>query len=248
MILSENILIGTSGWHYKHWRDSFYGKNLNKEEWLAYYAKQFSTVEINNSFYRLPDQETLSKWRECVPAEFVFSVKASRYITHMKKLKEVQEALDSFLRRIEEIGEKLGPVIFQLPPRWRCNRERLAAFLKLLSGDFRYAFEFRHDSWWDEAVYQLLSEYNIAFCIYQLDRRMSPKKRTADFVYVRLHGPDAAYQGSYDEQTLAGWAGTFLNYSKDCRQIFCYFDNDQYGYAVRNAHQLKKILTDLDHS
>jgi len=215
---------------------------VKKREWLNFYARHLPSVEINSSFYKLPDAQTLQAWRNNVPADFVFSVKASRYITHMKKLKEPREALNTFLHRIEILGEKLGVVIFQLPPFWRCNYDRLAAFLNLLSADFRYAFEFRHDSWWNETVYELLSHSNIAFCIFELNKRMSPIKRTADFVYVRLHGPGPAYQGCYDRKILAGWAGTFSAFSGDSRQIYCYFDNDQKGFAVRNALQLQSMV------
>jgi uncharacterized protein YecE (DUF72 family) len=240
---ARKIKIGTSGWHYQHWREVFYEKELKKEEWLCFYACHLHTVEINNSFYQLPEVQTLRAWKNSVPDDFIFSVKASRYITHMKKLKKPREALRTFMHRIEILENKLGAVIFQLPPFWKCNYDRLAAFLKLLSSDFRYAFEFRHVSWWNEKVYELLSRYNIAFCIFELNRQLSPKKRTADFVYVRLHGPGAAYQGSYDTQTLAGWAGTFSAFSRDDRQIYCYFDNDQKGFAIQNALQLQSMIS-----
>jgi len=240
---AENkILIGTSGWNYKHWQGPFYDKDLKQENWLDYYSKKFSTVEINNSFYNLPERKTLQLWKETTPSGFIFSVKASRYITHMKKLNEPEDALNRFLKRITVLDEKLGPVLFQLPPKWHINRERLADFLKLLSKDFRYVFEFRDETWWDESIYQLLEKHNAAFCIYDLNRRLSPKKVTTDFVYVRLHGPEDAYQGLYDKQTLSGWAGSFSAYTDNVTKIYCYFDNDQKGYAAQNALQLQDMI------
>ncbi len=238
------IRIGTSGWNYKHWRGTFYKKELKQKDWLKYYSGQLSTVEINNSFYNLPEKETLKEWKETVPAGFIFAIKASRYITHMKKLNEPVDALKRFFDRITALDNKLGPVLFQLPPKWKINTERLSAFLKLLSRDFRYVFEFRDDTWWDEAVYQLLAGHNAAFCIYELDGRLTPKKNTADFAYVRLHGPEGPYLGKYDNQTLSGWAGSFTAFLNNCNQVYCYFDNDQEGFAAENAVQLDRMLHD----
>lgn len=238
------IRIGTSGWNYKHWQDTFYNKDLKQKDWLKYYAGQLSTVEINNSFYNLPEKETLKEWKETVPADFIFAIKASRYITHMKKLNEPVDALKKFFDRITALDDKLGPVLFQLPPRWKINTKRLSAFLKFLSRDFRYVFEFRDESWWDESVYQLLADHNASFCIYELDGRLSPKKITADFGYVRLHGPEGPYQGKYDKQTLSGWAGSFTAFLNHCKQIYCYFDNDEKGFAAENAIQLDRMLRD----
>lgn len=242
MKLHENIFIGTSGWNYKHWQGVFYREDLKQEKWLEYYSQKLSTVEINNSFYNLPEESTFKKWKETAPAGFTFSVKASRYITHMKKLNEPKEALNRFLKRITALDDKLGPVLFQLPPRWKINTDRLAGFLDLLSQDFRYVFEFRDESWWDESVYGLLQDHNAAFCIFDLNRRLSPKKITSDFVYIRLHGPEDAYQGKYNVQSLAGWAGSFSTYIKDKKRVYCYFDNDQKGYAVENAIQLQNMI------
>jgi uncharacterized protein YecE (DUF72 family) len=236
------ILVGTSGWSYGHWRGAFYPPALPETDWLGYYAERFASVEINNTFYRLPEQRTLRGWRDSVPADFVFTVKASRYITHIKKLKEPEKGLATFLERISVLEDKLGPILFQLPPRWRVNPERLAGFLGGLSRDFRYAFEFRDRSWLDQEVYRQLEQHGVGFCIYELDGYLSPKKVTADFVYVRLHGPAGPYQGSYDSPTLSGWAGAFSAWSAQGRSIFCYFDNDQAGYATTNAAQLQSML------
>ena len=157
----ERIHIGTSGWNYKHWRGPFYPKDLSQKKWLEFYIKKFHTVEINNSFYQLPEKTTFENWRDTVTEGFIFSVKASRYITHMKKLKEPNEALDRFLNRIEALKDKLGPILFQLPPRWKCNCERLKSFLNMMPDEFRYTFEFRDDSWWNDDVYEALSNHKI---------------------------------------------------------------------------------------
>jgi uncharacterized protein YecE (DUF72 family) len=238
----KNIFTGTSGWNYDHWKGTFYKENQKPDTWLGFYSEHFSTVEINNSFYQLPGEKTLRQWKDTVPGDFKFSVKASRYITHMKKLKDHGDALNTFFNRIELLGDKLGPVLFQLPPHWKVNLERLESFLGLLGSGFRYVFEFRDESWWQERVYDLLSEHKAAFCIFDLNRRLSPKKITTDFVYVRLHGPEDPYQGKYDKQGLAGWAGTFTAYGNECDTIYCYFDNDQKGYAVENAMELQTMI------
>jgi uncharacterized protein YecE (DUF72 family) len=173
---------------------------------LAFYARQFLTVEINNSFYHLPAPATLRQWREAVPPEFCFAIKASRYLTHMKKLREPEPGLARFLPLAEVLGAKLGPILFQLPPRWGCDAERLAAFLAALPTGHRYIFELRDPTWHTPAIYHLLARHNAAFCVYELTGIRSPIKVTADFAYVRLHGPDGKYQGCYDQEALAGWA------------------------------------------
>ncbi|MBI4774439.1 MAG: DUF72 domain-containing protein [Deltaproteobacteria bacterium] len=175
---SGTIHIGTSGWHYHHWKGPFYPDYLSAEDMLPYYSGRFHTVEINNSFYRLPKKTTLERWKETVPPDFVFSLKASRYITHMKKLKDPSKGVPPLLEAAGVLGEKLGPVLFQLPPRWRMNPERLDPFLQFLSSDFRYAFEFRDPSWFADAVYETLAKHGAAFCIYHMEERLSPKEVT----------------------------------------------------------------------
>lgn len=181
-------------------------------------------------------------WYEIVPEYFIFTVKASRYITHMKKLKEPQKSLSVFFDHISVLNDKLGPILFQLPPHWNFNIERLSDFLDMLSDDYRYVFEFRDHSWHNPEVYDLLSKHNTAFCIYELEGFLSLKKITSDFVYVRLHGPDGAYQGNYDIPTLSGWAGAFSAWSSKGREVYCYFDNDEAGYAAQNALKLNEML------
>jgi uncharacterized protein YecE (DUF72 family) len=238
----KNIHIGTSGWHYDHWRGSFYPEDIPKTEFLTFYAEHFHTVEINNSFYQLPNKKTLSKWAESSPRDFIFTAKASRYLTHMKKLKDPDEPLATFFDAVRVLGNKLGPVIFQLPPRWHFNPERLNAFLEALPSEYRYAFEFRDPSWFDERAYEALRKHGAAFCVYELAGRMSPKRITADFIYIRLHGPGDAYQGQYDSSTLAGWAGAFATWAAQGKEIFCYFDNDEAGYAAQDARSLQQMV------
>jgi uncharacterized protein YecE (DUF72 family) len=245
MTENPNIHIGTSGWHYQHWAGNFYPPELAKEDYLDYYCKHFQTVEINNSFYQLPGEQALEKWRESAPQGFTFSVKASRYITHMKKLKDPQEPVSTFLERISILGDRLGPVLFQLPPNWRPNLERLRAFLEILPDDFRYAFEFRDKRWFDERIFAALRECQSAFCIYHLRGRLSPREVTSDFVYIRLHGPDGAYQGKYTTSELAGWAGAISTWKRQGKQVFCYFNNDVEGFAPQNAASLSEMLEDL---
>ncbi len=209
---------------------------------FAFYQQSFDTVEINNSFYMLPKLETLSGWREATPGNFEFAIKASRFITHNKKLKEPKNALHNFLPRAEALAEKLGPILFQLPPRWRVNVERLEQFLDALPRYHRYTFEFREPTWLTAEIYSLLRKYNAAFCIYEIAGFQSPVEVTADFAYIRLHGPGDKYQGSYSPQKLEEWGRWIGEWKDKLSAIYVYFDNDQGGYAAANALALKKIV------
>jgi uncharacterized protein YecE (DUF72 family) len=239
-----DIRIGTSGWHYKHWVGAFYPQGLPTKNMLSWYAQRFDTVELNNSFYHLPTQQTFTAWRETTPASFCFAVKGSRYITHRKKLKDPNEALARFRKPVESLGSKLGPILFQLPPRWSCDLERLRAFLKALPSSHRYTFEFRDQSWHHPAVYHLLRQYNAAFCIYELEGFESPYELTADFAYVRLHGPGRKYQGDYSSKQLRDWANRITAWRRTSVPVYVYFDNDQAGYAAKNASDLKQMLSE----
>jgi uncharacterized protein YecE (DUF72 family) len=238
------LYIGTSGWHYAHWIGPFYPKNLEKKDMLNHYLQFFSTTEINNTFYKLPDQSSFQNWAEQVPENFTFSVKASRYITHMKKLKNADDALNNFLNGIKPLKNKLGAILFQLPPHWKCNIERLKSFLELLPPEKQYVFEFRNSSWWNDTVYDLLKTSKAAFCIFDLAGVLSPTISTTDFIYIRLHGPDDAYQGLYSEETLQEWADKIAKWIQQQKTVYCYFDNDQEGFAIKNALRLKQILKD----
>ena len=244
MPADDRIHIGTSGWSYEHWLGPFYPQELGSARMLAYYADRFRTVEINNSFYHLPSEKSLRGWGGTVGEDFIFAVKASRYITHMKKLKDPEIPVTTFLERIETLGpRRLGPILIQLPPKWRCNTDRLRHFLDYLPKAHRYAFEFRNPSWFIEEVYDLLMGAGAAFCIYEIGGLLSPKAVTADFVYIRLHGPDGAYQGSYPAETLADWAAAIAAWVAEGKEVFCYFDNDQLGFAAQNAAQLQEMVS-----
>jgi uncharacterized protein YecE (DUF72 family) len=237
------IRIGTSGYHYKHWLGTFYPPKTPASKMLAYYTRHFDTLELNNSFYRLPTEAAFESWRDASPENFVFAVKASRFITHNKKLKDPENALDNILARAAHLDKKLGPVLFQLPPRWKVNAARLEALLEVLPRELRYVFEFRETSWMNAEVYRLLRRYNAAFCIYELAGYQSPLEITADFAYVRLHGPDAGkYQGSYSNAALRQWAERIDQWTTRLKAIYVYFDNDQAGYAPHNALTLKQMI------
>ncbi len=210
---------------------------------LAFYAQHFDTVELNSSFYRLPTETAFDSWRQSTPADFVFAVKASRFLTHQKKLKDPESALDNLLPRASRLASKLGPILFQLPPRWQVNQGRLEALLEALPRDLRYVFEFRDLSWIRPEINKLLAKFRAAFCIYELAGYRSPLTITADFAYVRLHGPTLGkYQGSYSTDRLRRWSKQVDKWAKDLAAIYIYFDNDQAGYAARNALTLRRML------
>ncbi len=238
-----DIRIGTSGFHYKHWKGPFYPTKMPDAAMLDFYTRHFDTVELNNSFYRLPTVDAFKCWRDATPENFVFAVKASRFITHNKKLKDPENAVDNLLPRAAHLGKKLGPVLFQLPPKWRVNPERLRNLLQILPRDLRYAFEFRELSWMTSEICAILRDYNAAFCIYELAGYRSPVSLTADFTYVRLHGPASGkYQGSYNEQQLSQWARQIESWAKELKAVYFYFDNDQAGYAATNALRLREMV------
>lgn len=241
------ILIGTSGWHYDHWKGTFYPSDLSSDSMLAYYhEQQLQTAEINNTFYQLPEKKTLQSWKNTVPDQFTFSVKASRYITHMKKLNEPQQSLNKFLEQISSLQPQLGPILFQLSPQWSCNFQRLQSFLDLLPDQFRYTFEFRNESWFSEEIYELLADHETALCISDLDGELTPIRHTTDFSYLRLHGPKKRYKGRYSSSQLQQWRDRFHTWSaENNRDIYCYFDNDQRGYAANNAIELAELCKEL---
>jgi uncharacterized protein YecE (DUF72 family) len=221
---------------------NFYPPGTRPAGFLAHYLQYFRSVEINNSFYRLPSAETLADWYASTPQDFLFAVKASRFITHMKKLKDPQQSFSLLMERIQVLGEKLGPMLFQLPPAWRFDESRFRAFLEALPSAFRYAFEFRDPSWYNDHAYELLQKHRCAFCIYELEYHLSPLLVTADFVYVRLHGPANKYNGSYSDEVLAQWASRCQVWLEQGKQVYFYFDNDMYGYAPVNAATLQRMM------
>jgi uncharacterized protein YecE (DUF72 family) len=238
------IRIGTSGYHYSHWRGTFYPEKLPQKQWLAYYLEHFDTVELNNTFYKLPTFDAMASWRDNTPPNFLFAVKGSRFITHNLKLSRPENAINNILPRAEVLGPKLGPILWQLPPKWRVNTQRIEEFLETLPRYHRYTFEFREPSWLTAKIYELLERYNAAFCIYQLAGFQSPVLTTADFVYIRLHGPnDRKYQGSYERGVMRRWARQIENWYDLGKSVYVYFDNDQAGFAAHNALVLRKLLS-----
>ena len=236
------VHIGTSGWHYAHWRGPFYPADLQPAKMLRWYTERFDTVEINNSFYRLPTDDAIKGWCRETPLSFCFAVKASRYITHNRKLIDPKEGPKKFLGQMRKLGNRLGPILFQLPPAWNLNLERLEDFLRALPRSRRYVFEFRNPTWNVPQAFDALRRHNAAYCIFELAGFQSPLEVTADFAYVRLHGPGNKYQGSYDEERLRAWAEQVELWRKQLKHIFIYFDNDQAGFAAQNALQLKQML------
>lgn len=236
------IHIGTSGWNYKHWQGRFFPTTVAPEEMLAFYVKHFSTVEINNTFYQLPQFQTFTKWRQTAPADFVFAIKASRFITHMKKLKAPRASSKKLFNRVSRLEDHLGPILFQLPPGWHRNAERLSKFLEVLPPKRRYVVEFRDFSWLDQEIYDLLQKNRVAFCIHDFRGQKTPHKITANFTYVRMHGPRvAAYTGSYPPRVLKDWAQQIKDWREYLSDIYVYFNNDAEGYAIKNALKLKEL-------
>ncbi len=241
--MAGKVHIGTSGWHYKHWLGLFYPQKLPPRDMLGSYVQHFDTVEINNSFYHLPSNSTFDNWRDTTPEHFLFAVKGSRFITHMKKLKDPELSTAKFFAGAERLEKKLGPMLFQLPPRWHLNIERLSEFLIALPKKHQYSLEFRDQSWEVNEVYKLLREHNVALCIHDLGGRETPIEITANFTYVRFHGPtEAKYSGSYSPQALRKWADRIKQWQKELTSIYVYFNNDIGGHAITNAKQLKKLI------
>ncbi len=242
--MSGQVRIGTSGWHYAHWRGPFYPERLPAGVMLGYYARHFDTVEVNNTHYCLPRPAVIEAWRDAVPAGFVFAVKASRYITHFHRLNPPFQRYGRFFEGIGGLGDRLGPVLFQLPPAFRRDDGRLDAFLGGLPISLRAAVEFRHPSWECAAVMELLACHDVALAVTDLGGRLSPVQATASFAYVRLHGPRQAYTGSYDDRALDDWSRQIRAWVAEDRQVFVYFDNDDKAMAVGDALRLKSRLAD----
>ncbi len=241
--------IGTSGWSYDHWgKGAFYPRGLKKTDWLAHYAKQFRSVEINASFYHLPRVPVVENWAARTPDGFLFAIKAWRAITHYRRLADCAEHVETFFDRIAALGRKGGPVLFQTPPHFPVDPARLADFLALLPAGRRYAFEFRDESWHCDAVYTLLADHNAAFCPFELVGQAAPRVVTADFVYVRLHGRKGRYAGNYTVAALRDWAEWLGARLAEGLDTHVYFDNtDVKDYALRNAKRLDTMLAEFVH-
>lgn len=237
------IQIGTSGWTYDGWRGPFYPKDVAKKGWLAWYGTQFCTTEINGSFYRTPSLEAVRAWRKQTPEDFCFAWKASKFITHWKRLSEKSDnSIALMVTRLKILGPKCGPVLFQLPPQFKANRERLASFLTMLPKRYLYAFEFRHESWYDESILALLRDHNVSLCLSDHHDAPSPWSVTASHVYVRGHGPGGRYKDHYPDKTLREWAADIRAWKRRGRDVYVYFDNDQKSAAPKDAARLLALL------
>jgi uncharacterized protein YecE (DUF72 family) len=236
----QNIRIGCSGWQYAHWKGDFYPAELSTSRWFAHYALSFDTVEINHSFYRLPPPETFARWREQASPRFLYAVKASRFLTHMKKLKDPEDPLARFFDNVRHLGPHLGPVLYQLPPRWPLNLERFERFLYALPRGFRHTVEFRDSSWYDERVYEMLRRYDVALCLHDMQGSASGMLVVGPFVYVRFHFGTKKYGGRYADDRLDDWAQWLGAQAADGLHVFAYFNNDIGGHAPRDAVRLRR--------
>jgi uncharacterized protein YecE (DUF72 family) len=239
--LVKKVFIGTSGWSYSHWKENFYPKGLKSKDWLNYYSTTFSTVEVNSTFYRLPLSSTVQNWNSQVPKNFLFAVKASRYMTHQKRLKDCEDAWVSFSKVMKNLKSKIGPILFQLPPSFKMDKDRLIEFMSCLNDEYEYVFEFRNATWFIDEIYELLSQKRIALCITDLNGHLSPEEITAHFTYIRLHGPKKAYQGSYGISKLKSWKRKIETWASKT-SVYCYFDNDEKGFAIEDAKSLQDLL------
>jgi uncharacterized protein YecE (DUF72 family) len=238
----NRIRIGCSGWQYAHWRNDFYPAGLPTSRWFAHYAQTFDTVEINNSFYRWPEPEVFARWREQAPRRFVYAVKASRFLTHMKKLKDPEEPVFRTFENVRPLGPRLGPVLYQLPPRWPVNLERLEHFLRTLPKGKLHTVEFREPSWYTDAVFDLLRRYRVALCLHDMHGSATGRLIVGPFIYVRFHFGSQKYGGRYDDSRLENWAEWLAERARDGLAVYGYFNNDVGGHAPRDAVRLREAI------
>ncbi len=238
------LYVGTSGWQYAHWRRRFYPPDLRQASWLEHYAERFQTVEINNTFYRLPPASTFEAWRVRSPDDFVFVPKVSRYLTHIRRLKDPREPAALFMERAIHLGPKLGPLLIQLPPNLGAEPERLEQTLRAFPSDVRLAFEFRHDSWFTDEVRSLLESRNAALCLADRKSKLaSPLWRTSDWAYVRFHQGTAFPRPCYGRGALWTWVQRIAELWSSNEDVFVYFNNDPEGCAIRDAIVFAQLAT-----
>jgi uncharacterized protein YecE (DUF72 family) len=243
MILPPSAIhIGCSGWNYPHWRGAFYPDRLPVKRWFAFYAEQFGTVEINNSFYRLPKAETFDAWRVQAPPDFRYAVKANRFITQAKKLKDCEEPIARMMAPTRHLGQTLGPILYQLPPILRINLDRLETFLKLLPSDLTHVFEFRDASWYTEDTLALLDRFGAGFVAHDFPDRASPRWASGKLAYIRFHGGVGKYYGRYPDEGLLDWSDWMIGQAKAGRSIWAYFNNDGAAAAIDDALTLKAMV------
>ncbi|MBO9623064.1 MAG: DUF72 domain-containing protein [Sphingomonas sp.] len=236
------VRIGCSGWIYRHWRGRFYPEKLAVKKWFAFYAEHFDTVEINNSFYRLPRAETFDAWAAQAPPGFRYAVKANRFLTQAKKLKDCEEPLQRMMPPFRHLGETLGPILYQLPPRFRLNLERLESFLELIPKDVTNVFEFRDKSWYDDAVFALLARHGAGFCAHDMPGLESPRLAVGPAAYLRFHGGQGKYWGRYADEALLAAADWIAAEARGGREVWAYFNNDTEGAAIDDALTLKAMV------
>jgi len=245
-----SIYIGTSGYNYKHWANGvFYPKGLPQNKWLEYYSSYFNAVELNVSFYRLPKKEVFQKWRRRTPKEFCFVVKGNRYITHIKRLKDSLAPLKRFFANASGLGRKMALVLWQLPPNATIDTKRLALFCENIrktryANDVGHVFEFRHRSWFIEETYGTLKNNNFALCMAHSSRWPLEMQITADYIYLRFHGGEGLYDSDYRERDLRKWVDRVKEWQSSVKDIYAFFNNDAYGYAVKNGLRLKEMVKD----
>ena len=237
----SRVRIGCSGWVYKHWRSLFYPEGLPQRLWFDFYSQEFDTVEINNSFYRLPPASTFEKWRDQAPPGFCYAVKANRYLTQAKKLSECEEPLERMMAATRHLGDRLGPMLYQLPPSMGLNLERLESFLKILPADVTSVFEFRDSSWYASEVYDLLDRYGASLCVHDMRGSRSERIAVGPIAYVRFHGGEGKYWGRYSDERLLSWTDWLLQQARSGRSCWCYFNNDIHGHAIEDARTLKSM-------
>lgn len=233
--------IGTSGWQHDNWAGQFFAQGIPKGDWLSTYAETFATVEVNNTFYQSPEAKTLRAWREQTPEGFTFSIKANQYITHFKKLKDPEEPVQNLYRNVEPLGDALGPILFQCPPNWHQNLDRLHDFLDVLDDEHRHVFEFRDPTWLNDGTYEALATQDAAFCIYDFGDRSTLRRVTTDWAYVRLHGAGEAYRGRYSDEALDDWARQIRDWRAQDLEVYVYFNNTAgSGHAPYDAARLQE--------
>jgi uncharacterized protein YecE (DUF72 family) len=243
--MTTEVRIGCSGWVYKHWRGLFYPEALAQKRWFEFYASEFDTVEINNSFYRLPPASTFEKWREQAPPRFCYAVKANRFLTQAKKLLDCEEPLERMMTATRHLGDRLGPMLYQLPPSMKIDLERLESFLKLLPSDVSNVFEFRNKSWYVENVLALLDRYAAGFVAHDMKGLKSPRWASGRTAYVRFHGGVGKYWGRYPDEALLGWADWIIAQARSGRSVWCYFNNDIMGHAIEDARTLRSMVRQM---
>ena len=241
-IRSGRVRVGCSGWQYAHWRGNFYPIDVPKSRWFDYYASVFDTVELNNTFYRLPEREVFSAWRRRAPAGFEFAVKASRFLTHMKKLKDPHEPLERLFSRMRALGPHLGPVLYQLPPGWTVDPKRFGDFVEALPRHAKHVVEFRDRTWYEPRIEALMRSSGVTLCLHDMTGSATERKQLGPFVYVRFHGASQRYGGSYGDDHLREWAGWLAGRQADGCDVYAYFNNDVGGHAPRNALTLRGML------